>query len=278
MINQTRRTLLTAMPALTGAATILGFTGSRLGALGQAVDGKPPASFPRQDEDAVSAIVSASHTQLERVQALVSERPALAKASWDWGFGDWESALGAASHMGRRDIAEVLMAHGARPTIFTFAMLGALDVVRALVSGHPGIQHTPGPHGITLLAHARVSASRNDDEAARAMVDYLESLGDADPVPTSLELSDDAQAAYLGHYRIGRGPEEVLVVERHRQGWLMLRRGDASGRRLHRVEAHGFAPAGAPSVRVRFEVVGDRAVSVTVHDPAPLVTGTRVTG
>jgi hypothetical protein len=28
----------------------------------------------------------------------------LARAAWDWGFGDWETALGAASHMGSRPI------------------------------------------------------------------------------------------------------------------------------------------------------------------------------
>ncbi len=87
------------------------------------------AEFPSQDPALVRETVAAAHTRIERVRELVEASPALAKAAWDWGFGDWESALGAASHMGRVDIAELLIAHGARPNLFTFAMLGQLDVV-----------------------------------------------------------------------------------------------------------------------------------------------------
>jgi hypothetical protein len=47
------------------------------------------------------------------------------------------------------------LAHGARPSIFSAAMLGQLAVVRAFTEAAPGVQGTPGPHGITLLAHAR---------------------------------------------------------------------------------------------------------------------------
>ncbi|MDX1388593.1 MAG: hypothetical protein R3344_05360, partial [Acidobacteriota bacterium] len=57
--------------------------------------------FPSQDPELVREIVGASHARLDDVTKLVTASPALAKAAWDWGFGDWESALGAASHMGR---------------------------------------------------------------------------------------------------------------------------------------------------------------------------------
>src|SRR5688572_4319271 len=71
-------------------------------------DGNPrlPAGFPSHDPASVREIVGKSHRDLEGVKKLVDVRPELAKAVWDWGFGDWESALGAASHVGRRDIAE----------------------------------------------------------------------------------------------------------------------------------------------------------------------------
>ncbi|MCH8004828.1 MAG: ankyrin repeat domain-containing protein, partial [Planctomycetes bacterium] len=42
-------------------------------------------------------VVRYSHFDIDAVHELITDRPALAKASWDWGFGDWESALGAAS-------------------------------------------------------------------------------------------------------------------------------------------------------------------------------------
>ena len=89
------------------------------------------AEFPAQDPALVRDVVGAAHVRIDRVRELVEASPALAKASWDWGFGDWESALGAASHMGRRDIADLLISHGARPNLFTFAMMGNLAVVRS---------------------------------------------------------------------------------------------------------------------------------------------------
>ena len=91
-----------------------------------------PASplFPSQEAHTVRQFLIAAHGNLATVKALVADRPALARASWDWGFGDWESAIDAASHMANRPIAEVLLANGARPTIFTAAMLGQLTNVQ----------------------------------------------------------------------------------------------------------------------------------------------------
>src|SRR5687768_11857671 len=80
-----------------------------------------PAGFPSHDPSLAREVVGKSHFDYDTVKKLVEARPALAKVSWDWGFGDWESALGAASHVGRREIADLLIAHGARPDIFTFA-------------------------------------------------------------------------------------------------------------------------------------------------------------
>src|SRR5262245_11651107 len=77
-----------------------------------------PASFPRQDEEAVREIVGVAHVDLNKVEALVEKRPALANAAYDWGFGDWETPLGAASHVGRREIAEFLLSKGARLDLF----------------------------------------------------------------------------------------------------------------------------------------------------------------
>src|SRR5262245_6649415 len=73
--------------------------------------GSSPVSdlYPTQEPDRVREMVGVSHFSLEKVTALVERQPTLAKASWDWGFGDWETALGAASHMGRRDIALFLL-------------------------------------------------------------------------------------------------------------------------------------------------------------------------
>src|SRR5262245_22599514 len=58
-----------------------------------------PNNFPAQDPDLAREVVGKSHRDLDGIKRLVEKRPALAKATWDWGFGDWETALGAASHV-----------------------------------------------------------------------------------------------------------------------------------------------------------------------------------
>lgn len=211
----------------------------------------PPApavadGFPRQDPALVQRVVGASHRDLDAVRELVAARPELAKASWDWGFGDWETPLGAASHTGRREIALFLLAHGARPTLFSAAMLGQLEVVRAFVAAAPGVEATPGPHGITLLAHAQAGG-----EPAAAVAAYLEELGTADPRPVDLPLDPAVQARHAGTYRFGDGPRDELVVAARDSRLTLARREGNAIRLLHAGEGR-FAPAGAPSVAVRF--------------------------
>lgn len=136
---------------------------------------------PRLDPDLVKDFVGSAHGNLERVMALVSAHPALANASWDWGGGDWETGLGAAAHTGRRDIACFLIEHGARMDVFAAAMLGHLDLVRAHLAALPAALDTPGPHGIPLIAHAKMGG-----EAAAPVLDHLQALlaGRADAIPS----------------------------------------------------------------------------------------------
>lgn len=232
--------------------------------------GRPPDGFPRQDPALVQRVVGASHRDIDTVRELVTRAPELAKASWDWGFGDWESALGAASHTGRREIAELLLAHGARPNLFSAAMLGQLPVVRALVEASPGIQATPGPHGIPLLAHARAGG-----EPAAAVVEYLERVGGADRRPEGVPLSEAERARYLGAYRFGTGAEDLFEVAVGSRG-LMLGQPAGAGRALVYLGEHSFHPEGAPSVRVRFEDAGDEAAALAIYAPDLVVRASRV--
>jgi len=228
--------------------------------------------FPSHDPAEVRKLVAAAHTDLETVRGMVARRPELSKVAWDWGFGDWETALGAASHMGRRDIAEVLLTHGARPDLFTFAMLGSLDVVRAAVSADAGLVRLPGPHGITLLRHAE-----SGGDAAKPVADFLRSVGGAEAGATSLDVTAEERKRYLGRYVFGPGPEDAFEVLENRGGRLAIRRGARFGRVLHRVERpHGFAPGGAPSVRVRFHTTEGRIEALSVDDPEPIVVARRV--
>jgi hypothetical protein len=132
--------------------------------------GQRPAR-PRLDADLVRDFVAAAHRDLDRVRQMLEGQRGLINATWDWGGGDFETALGGAAHMGRRDIATFLLERGARLDLFAAAMLGHVEVVRAAVTAYPDVVNVPGPHGITLLAHAR--AGRRD---AEAVVRYLEAL------------------------------------------------------------------------------------------------------
>ncbi|WP_162661560.1 ankyrin repeat domain-containing protein [Tuwongella immobilis] len=123
------------------------------------------------EAELVKAFVIAAHKDLEEVKKLLAAKPGLVNACWDWGGGDFESALGGAAHTGQREIAEFLIAKGARLDIFAAAMLGKLDVVKAMVTAFPGIEKTPGPHGIPLIVHAKMGR-----EPAADVLKFLESL------------------------------------------------------------------------------------------------------
>ncbi len=270
-----RRRLLATAATTAVAGSLSVVPGSaRLLAAG-APSGERPAisaSYPTQDPEVVREVVGVSHGNLPRLRELVEGRPALAKAAWDWGFGDWESALGAASHVGNREIALFLIEHGARPNLFSAAMLGQLDVVRAFVEAQPGIQATAGPHGIPLLAHARAGGSES-----ASVVEYLERVGGADRGP-SLPLDEGGRAAYLGEYSWGTGESDRFRVFEGGRGGLMVERPGRSPRGLVVVGEGEFHPAGAPRVRLRFHREGDRVTALTVHDGELVVTARRPPG
>jgi hypothetical protein len=123
---------------------------------------------PALESDLVREFVANAHGDLEAVRNALADEPALVNASWDWGGGDWETGLGAAAHMGRRDIAELLLAHGARIDLFAAAMLGEVEIVHAILAVHPEMRDAKGPHTIPLRAHAEAGG-----EQARAVLELL---------------------------------------------------------------------------------------------------------
>ena len=251
MAHHTRRTFLLSTPLL---------------AIAPALNAQPRAdgsaavdpTFPSQPPSLVQEMVGASHGNIARVKELVAERPALARAAWDWGYGDWEAALGAASHVGNREIAEMLLVNGAHPTIFSAAMLGQLDIVKAFVTARPGIQKTRGPHGISLLNHAKAGGP-----ASAAVVAYLESLGDADPAYPNEPIDP---ADLTGTYVFGAGQNDKFLVTTPARGGLMMKREGMFDRGLRHHGGRVFNPVGAEAVRIRFEPATGRAAAVTIED------------
>ena len=126
---------------------------------------------PALEAKLVEEFVGNAHGNLERVKELLEQEPGLVNATWDWGGGDFESALGAADHMGRKDIANYLLDHGARIDIFVAAMLGKLEFVKAALSTYPEAKDVRGPHGIPLIAHAEAGG-----EDAKNVLEFLSAL------------------------------------------------------------------------------------------------------
>lgn len=263
-----RRRFVRALPlAGLAGASLPGSAWSLVTAQGP---GTPADWLPRQDPALAKETVGVSHRDLARVRELVERQPALARAAVDWGYGDWETALGAASHTGRREIAELLIANGAPPTMFSAAMLGQLDVVKAFVAAAPGIQGTLGPHGLTLVAHARSGGA-----SAQPVLAYLETLGGADVRSPTQPLAPADRAAVVGQYGFGPGPRDHFVIDVQNDQLGIERPGSDRRFLLHAGELV-FFPAGVPSVKMAFLREAGKVTRFTIADPAVVLTATRV--
>lgn len=223
--------------------------------------------YPTQQPELVQEMVLVAHSDLARVTELVTRQPALAKATWDWGFGDWETALGAASHVGRRDIADVLLAHGAHPTIFSAAMRGELDVVRAFVAASPAVARTRGPHSIPLLAHAKAGGA-----ASASVVSYLQTVPGSDSEPAA-PLAEAEIASIVGTYAFGRAPADRFEVTAAK-GQVQIQRPGHFGRGLVHVGGLAFYPTGAESVRIAFNASAS-ATTMEIRDPDVVLSAAR---
>jgi hypothetical protein len=268
-LRWSRRSFVSLSPGL----SVLGIAALASRAWGQT--SAPPAiapvdAFPAQDPTLVKEVVTVSHGNLVGVRELVEKQPALARASIDWGFGDWETCIDAASHVGNKPIADFLLANGARPTIFSAAMMGQLDVVKAFVAARPGVQKTYGPHGITLMAHARVGGAD-----AAPVVRYLTTLGDADNPLPSAALTPAERDALVGKYVYGPGPRDYFIID-VREDRLGIDRPSGPARRgLIHTGNLVFFPVGVPTAKIAFGREAGKVTRMTLADPNVLVTATR---
>jgi hypothetical protein len=139
---------------------------------------KPKFARPQLDRIMVQDFVIFAHSELDMVKLLLDKEPRLINATMDWGAGDWESGLGGASHMGRRDIAEYLLSKGARVDIFAATMLGYLETVKQFLKTYPTMIDTKGPHGFTLHSHAKAGGKQ-----AEPVLEYLQSIKFIDMTP-----------------------------------------------------------------------------------------------
>ena len=137
----------------------------------------PLVSFTLQSDEQlnktlVQEFVGASHKDMDKVKAMLEEFPTLLNAAHDWKMGDFETGLGAASHVGYKELAQYFLDKGAQVNIFTACLFGKIDIVKPMLTAFPNTINALGPHGFTLLHHAE----KGGDEAMEVK-DYLVSLG-----------------------------------------------------------------------------------------------------
>ena len=148
-------------------------------------DYAPPGFKPSWKKEQINRTMAQdfiifAHSDLEMTKKLLEREPGLINASIDWGAGDWETALGGSSHMGRKDIVEFLLSKGARIDLFCATMLGQLDAVKAFLALEPALIDARGPHGFGLHFHAQVGG-----EKAKETLDYLQTVKTVElkPIP-----------------------------------------------------------------------------------------------
>ena len=154
---------------------------------------KPSWKNPQINRLFVQDFVIYAHSELDMVKKLLDRQPALLNSAMDWGNGDWETGLGGASHMGRRDIVEYLLDRGARIDIFCAAMMGRLDAVKSFLTLAPKLIDAKGPHGFTLHFHAQVGGPE-----AEPVLDYLQSIKRIEMKPNPFLKKPAAPAGNAG--------------------------------------------------------------------------------
>ena len=127
---------------------------------------------PQLDKALVEKFVGASHGKFDIVKVMLEEHPTLINAAHDWRRGDFETGLGAASHVGNKEVAQYLLDRGGQANIFTAALFGKMNILKSMINFMPRLLYAKGPHGFTLLHHA----NKGGEDALEAK-DFLDSLG-----------------------------------------------------------------------------------------------------
>jgi ankyrin repeat protein len=106
-------------------------------------------------QETIDEFVIACHGNMSKVREMLAADPALinCRSSLD------ESPLGAAAHVGNREMADYLLSRGAELELPAAAMLGLAEEVRAAVAADPTLANTGGAHNIPILFHAAIGGN-----------------------------------------------------------------------------------------------------------------------
>jgi ankyrin repeat protein len=153
--------------------------------------------------DQIREFVIAGHGDLPKVKAMLAGQPALLNAAWDWGGGDLETALLAASHVGNREVAEYLLSQGAPLHVCAAAMLGRRDRVAEMVQADPALVNARGAHGITLMFHTALSGDT-------ALADWLLSRGSNEGISHALHAAVGSGHLEMVRWLLAHGADTTV--------------------------------------------------------------------
>jgi len=207
----------------------------------------------------VKEFVEAAHGDLDRVRKLLFRHPSLANATIDRGGGDWETALGAASHAGRLDIVTYLLGRGARLDIVAATALGNTELVRALADAYPLAAAPEAPHQATLLAVAEAAGSAAD-EVERWLGSHTWTGRPRREIPVAEPIVDHC----TGRYKTANG-SVFSIVEREGRLWLHPEELE-SPLPLVYCGHYEFRAESDPLVRMVFDARGEQSALVAIDE------------
>lgn len=106
--------------------------------------------------ETVKEFVIAAHGDFPKTQQLLAQYPALIKANAPW----QETGIQAAAHTAQREIAHLLLDHGATLDICTAALLGMQAQVASLIEADPSLKDAKGAHGLPLLFYPAIGGEK----------------------------------------------------------------------------------------------------------------------
>ena len=128
----------------------------------------------------IKDFVVAGHKDLSKVKEMLNDNPNFIYSRYDWGNGDFEEAIEGAGHLGNKEIANYLIEQGARVNMFVLTMLGKTELVKPTLEAYPNLIFAKGAHGFTLLHHAKVGGSENEE--------FIEFLMDKGLTKTNIQI------------------------------------------------------------------------------------------
>ncbi len=184
-------------------------------------------------QETIDQFVGAAHGDFSTVRALLEAQPEIVDKSATW----VETAVEAAAQMGRSDIVQYLLDHGAPLEICTAAMLGMNSEVAGMLNEDPALIEAKGAHGLPLMWYPAITGNQplaslllehgadvNAGEAANTPLHGAAGFGKAGMVAWLLEHGSNLNP----HDYEGKTPLACALANKHTQAASILRERGAS--------------------------------------------------